>query len=1241
MKKISAFVLCVAVLLAATVIPAGAAEDYEVRGFWSMDDYESGDTVDSTLSIVHSCGTAEAVHLNNPVYGNAVKFTNDNSAVGEGQNVYFRFPSKATATGSASSEKLKAELSFDVCGYNLIEKNKGLFIVPFTYTPTVQANLVSMSINKNGAMTIGGKAVDGIYPVEEMMNIRVVFYMPTADRNDTIVSGVYVDGKLADAAETIYPIKLESAAATSINALRVYVSNVKPGDSDLDYGFYLDNLSVIRYRDESGTMQSPSADKTALAKAAANAQKCIDNGSAAEDKLAALSAALSEAVALYKNPLAAQSDISAAEEMLLEKIRDCGGSTGPVSGGFSLFEDFENPDAQSEYNIETTNGISAYEDISSSAYEGNALNFRADTSVVNKSQFVNFKLGDYSTPFEDGEPNTFFEASVDLSSYDMSAYSKNYYLRIFDSSANANLVEIYVIKGVTAAINLREGSAVTTVPIKSGLDPSEMYNFRIVVRVTDENGNAAPQLCGVYINGELCDGEAPVYPVNINTGTKIDSVQLAVSNYKDTETNPDIRYGIYADNLTVTRFYSESGTPKLKTRSDLINAIRTFDREAEKKSQSGLYTSEQKKRALDLIGDGSEMLHNRNALPEEIDTMCRELDILRKKLGIEKGKTVEMLEPETDAAALAGKSEVNVTARLISSENAAEMKYTVAACLYIDNGTDTGGRLSAVRADEIALKADDSAECGFSFSLNNFSDDEKEKMYIRIYAFSDIENAKADAALIKTLYKANEPVGENADGMRLSSSLSIYPEYSGTNRYTSVVSGGEKNENVILLVVKKGAALTASNISDAAVFLALVKADESGRAAVRISSLENGEYTAIVGRNNRNKAVKENFRTADAETVRTAFEELTKSPSEENIDAAKELIGIDSEILEKAKAAGVDSAAAAAELLKKKTFGFESRSEFISEYLNILNMLSEFKTAESADSVKLLLEKYGSIIGKISEYNALSASKKHIAEAYICKNRNIAESVSALEELLASAVKKAAESESGSSGGGGGGGSKGVKIPSGDIVMLPSVTVSEKSDVTTKLAFADMNGCEWAAEAVSFLVRMGAVNGRTETVFSPNDNVTREEFVKMILKAFSYNISSGECAFSDVDKNAWYADYIFSAAQCGLINGVGTNCFGIGHNVTREDACVIITRILDNKGTAFNENAEYIPFTDDKYISDYARSAVEKLAANGIVGGTPDNSFSPKNGSTRAEAAKMIFEAYSFMAGKGSASVNG
>ena len=41
-------------------------------------------------------------------------------------------------------------------------------------------------------------------------------------------------------------------------------------------------------------------------------------------------------------------------------------------------------------------------------------------------------------------------------------------------------------------------------------------------------------------------------------------------------------------------------------------------------------------------------------------------------------------------------------------------------------------------------------------------------------------------------------------------------------------------------------------------------------------------------------------------------------------------------------------------------------------------------------------------------------------------------------------------------------------------------------------------------------------------------------------------------------------------------------------------------------------------------ISDYAYAAVSALAGEGIINGTGENKFSPKNNTTRAEAAVLI-----------------
>ena len=66
----------------------------------------------------------------------------------------------------------------------------------------------------------------------------------------------------------------------------------------------------------------------------------------------------------------------------------------------------------------------------------------------------------------------------------------------------------------------------------------------------------------------------------------------------------------------------------------------------------------------------------------------------------------------------------------------------------------------------------------------------------------------------------------------------------------------------------------------------------------------------------------------------------------------------------------------------------------------------------------------------------------------------------------------------------------------------------------------------------------------------------------------------------------------------------------------------MIYNALVNNGYAFNKGQK--EFADSPDISDYAKTAVEALAADGIINGVGDNRFEPHKNATRAEAAVMI-----------------
>ncbi|MBE7012237.1 MAG: S-layer homology domain-containing protein [Ruminococcaceae bacterium] len=230
------------------------------------------------------------------------------------------------------------------------------------------------------------------------------------------------------------------------------------------------------------------------------------------------------------------------------------------------------------------------------------------------------------------------------------------------------------------------------------------------------------------------------------------------------------------------------------------------------------------------------------------------------------------------------------------------------------------------------------------------------------------------------------------------------------------------------------------------------------------------------------------------------------------------------------------------------------------------------------------------------------------------------DSVSSLE----AALKKEKESSSGGGGGGGGGGSSSKGDNNVVITVDAEIAQQEPVEEMNRDLFNDLEDVAWAKDAIVALAEKGIVNGKENEKFFPNDKITREEFVKIIVLAFDFEKVNSDLKFSDVDFSMWYAPYIGIAAGNGIVNGIDGNNFGTGKNITREDIATIIYRIAEKKGL-FGASGEYEPFTDDANISSYAKEAVYALKKNEIISGNGSGDFMPKAYASRAEAVKIVY----------------
>ena len=204
-------------------------------------------------------------------------------------------------------------------------------------------------------------------------------------------------------------------------------------------------------------------------------------------------------------------------------------------------------------------------------------------------------------------------------------------------------------------------------------------------------------------------------------------------------------------------------------------------------------------------------------------------------------------------------------------------------------------------------------------------------------------------------------------------------------------------------------------------------------------------------------------------------------------------------------------------------------------------------------------------------------------------------------------------------GGGGGGGS----FSGGGVVMpKPNETPEVGEPNSDGNYFPDMDDAQWAIPYVDFLKEKGIVSGDNNGNFNPQNNVTREEFAKMIVLTLKLDPLYEALPFNDVSSDHWAYSYVSAAYKNSLIQGILSDSFGTGRPITRQDMAVIIARAIE-KFDISNEN-EAISFADEGSISDYAIYAVERLSSLGVFSGDENGNFRPMDTATRAEASKVL-----------------
>lgn len=298
-----------------------------------------------------------------------------------------------------------------------------------------------------------------------------------------------------------------------------------------------------------------------------------------------------------------------------------------------------------------------------------------------------------------------------------------------------------------------------------------------------------------------------------------------------------------------------------------------------------------------------------------------------------------------------------------------------------------------------------------------------------------------------------------------------------------------------------------------------------------------------------------------------------------------------------------------------------------SEYISFINNETVIKSFKLAP----VWNTYAELINKHSELFRLSAEEEKMLKSISDKSsiykdmytaRESFSILSDISDMYKRLIRKQyGEKSSSASGGGGSGGSGSGSAKGGSSVSVD--IASPANDFKTEI-FSDINDAEWAKGAILKLYKKNILSGRGDGRVYPNDSITREEFVAMLVRAFGL---SGHCelSFADVPENAWYREFVEKAYAEKIVFGIDGERFGSGMQISRQDLAVMVYRVLLMKNAAAEKSDK--AFSDDLEIAAYAREAVYNICGLGIINGMPDGSFRPTEPATRAQTAQILSKA--------------
>lgn len=203
------------------------------------------------------------------------------------------------------------------------------------------------------------------------------------------------------------------------------------------------------------------------------------------------------------------------------------------------------------------------------------------------------------------------------------------------------------------------------------------------------------------------------------------------------------------------------------------------------------------------------------------------------------------------------------------------------------------------------------------------------------------------------------------------------------------------------------------------------------------------------------------------------------------------------------------------------------------------------------------------------------------------------------------------------------------------VILLTACTLIYNQAEVNAIVFSDVSETHWAKDYIYAIEKLDIINGYEDGTFKPEHQLKKGEFIKMIAMAYFNDFNYVAPSPDEPDGNHWAKPYVM-ALDKRILKASDYSDYIVEQTITREEAAELICKFYilinsnDESKNKYDRTEKYLEkVTDVNEIDNSKRLYVNNNIRYGIINGFEDGSFRPKEGLTRAQAAKIIYTALS------------